>query len=196
MVSLFRRDRPGSPADDEGALPTPVDPLAGVDRGVVPPRLLPTVDVALACAGRYRTLVATRPEGPVRDRIASIGARVDQGVVAVYDAARQAAHLDALAATLDAEAATAAYKDARRRGAPPELVETHRARFESVQRILNTRDELDGRLELLVARLEAAVARVAELTVVATADAEGAEHDLADVTDELTALRAGLEALT
>lgn len=152
--------------------------------------------MALACAGRYRALVTTRPAGPVRDRIAAIGAQVDQGVLAVYDAARQAAHLDALAATLDAEAATAAYKDARRRGAPSELVATHRARFESVQRILNARDELDGRLELLVARLEAAVARVAELTVVPTGDVEGAEHDLADVTDELTALRAGLEALT
>jgi hypothetical protein len=72
----------------------------------------------------------------------------------------------------------------------------HRARFESVQRILNARDELDGRLELLQVRLEAVVARAAELALSLTGGVDAVEADLQDVTDELAGLRAGLDALS
>ncbi|HYI61328.1 MAG TPA: hypothetical protein VEW93_05940 [Acidimicrobiales bacterium] len=194
-MGLFRRGREESASPLPGA--APADPLAAIDRAAVPPRLLPAVDGAVAAAVRYRGLVASRPEGPVRDRVAALGSRVDAGAVAVYQAALQARRLDEVATTLDPVAVTAAYKEARRRhDADPELVEVHRARFESVQRILNTREELDGRLELLQVRLEAAVARAAELALSPSAGVEAVEADLRGVTDELTGLRAGLDALS
>lgn len=192
-MALFRRSRPDP--DLDVAPRAPADPLAVVDRSAVPVRLVTVVDGAVACAHRYRSLVGVRPDGPVRERIAGIGVRVDAGVLAVYETALRARRLDEVAVTLDPVAVTAAYKDARRRDASPELVETHRARFESVQRILNARDEIDGRLELLEARLEATVARVAELALEPAADLDAVETDLTDVTDELTALRAGLDEL-
>jgi len=192
-MALFRRDRSPTPPPAPAA---PADPLAAVDRAAVPPRLLGLVDQAVAGAHRYRALVGARPAGPVRDRMAAMGERVDAGALAIYDAARRASQLDQVAATLDPEAVTAAYKDARRRDAAPELIEAHRARFESVQRILNARDEVDGPLELLTARLEATVARVAELALEPEGDLDAVEGDLAAVTDELTALRAGLDELT
>lgn len=191
-MALFRRDRPAPPPPEPAA---PTDPLARVDRAAVPPRLMAVVDQALACAHRYRALTAARPPGPVRDRVEAMGASVDAGALAVYDTALRAAHLDQVAATLDPDAVTAAYKEARRRDADAALVETHRARFESVQRILNARDEIDGPLELLEARLEATVARVAELALEPAADLDAVAVDLADVTDGLTALRSGLDEL-
>lgn len=190
-MALFRRE-PSEPA----AAAAPVDPVAVVDRSAVPSRLLRSVDAALGSAMRFRSLAAGRAEGPVRDRLVLTSSRVDAGALAVYATARQAAQLDAVASSLDPEAAIAAYKEARRRDASPELIEVHRARFESVQRILNSRDELDGRLELLVARLDATVARAAEVALMSTPDLGAVDTDLADVTDELTALRAGLDAVT
>lgn len=190
-MGLFGRGR-----DAEPAPPSVADPLAALDRAAVPPRLLATVDAAVASAHRYRSLVAGRPEGPVRDRVAALAPRVDAGAVAVYEAALHARHLDDVAATLDPDAVTAAYKEVRRRAdADPALVEAARARFESVQRILNARDELGGRLELLQARLGAAVARAAELALLPEGGADAVEADLRGVTDELTALRQGLDAL-
>lgn len=192
-MALFRRSRPDP--DLDGAPDVSADPLTAVDRAAVPVRLVAVVDQAMACARRYRSLVEVRPDGPLRDRIAEIGGRVDAGVLAVYETALRARRLDDVALTLDPSAVTAAYKDARRRDASPELVESHRVRFESVQRILNARDEIDGRLELLEARLEATVARVAELALEPAADLDAVEADLAEVTGELTALRAGLDEL-
>lgn len=175
--------------------PAPVDPLAGLDRSLVPPRLLPAVDAAIAAAHRYRHLVAQRPEGPVRARMIELGTQVEAGVAAVHATAVHAAQLDAVAATLDVEAATAEYKAARRDGAPPELVEARKARFESIQRVLNARDDIDERLALIEARLEAAVARAAELALSGAAALDAAEADLASVTDELAGLRAALDSL-
>ncbi|WCO66438.1 hypothetical protein PO878_18225 [Iamia majanohamensis] len=189
-MGLFRRDRAPDPP------PAPPDPLSAVDRGAVPARLLPVVDRALSCAHRYRALVADRPPGPVRDRMAALGHHVDAGVLAVHETARRAARLDAVAGTLDVERATAAYKDARRRDADPDLVEVHRQRFESVQRVLNARDDVDGRLEVLEARLEAAVARAAELSVGPGTDLGAVEADVGAVADELAALQAGLDELS
>lgn len=189
-MALFRRDRPSSPP------PAPADPLAALDRAVVPHRLLGVVDRAVADAGRFRSLVAARPAGPVRDRLVAMSARVDAGAVAVHATAMRAAQLDAVATTLDPEAVIAAYKDVRRRDADPELVELHRSRFESVQRVLNARDAIDGQLELLEARLSASVARAAELALAPSGDLDPVETDLGALTDELSALQAGLAEVT
>lgn len=190
-MGLFRNDDPE---------PTPVvvDPLQAIDRRAVPPRLLRVVDRGVACALRFRELAWSRPPGPIQDRMFAVAHRVDAVAVAVHRTALRAAQLDGAAATLDAERVTARYKELRRRGdADPELLASHKARFQSVQRILNARDAIDGELEVLEARLEAAVARGTELLLVDPRGVDQAttDADLTAIDDELATMTAALDEL-
>ena len=186
-MGWFGRDQ----ADDAPAAP---DPLDAIDRSAVPRHLLPVVDRAVECARQFRTLAWSRPAGPIQDRMFGVARRVDTVAVAVFETTLRAAQIDAVATTLDPEEVTASFKEVRRRAdADPALVASHRARFESVQRILNARDAIDGDLQLLEARLEAAVAGGAELLIDATGRGEpAAEQHLAAIDDELTSLQAAL----
>jgi hypothetical protein len=179
--------------DDEQPA-TAADPLDAIDRAAVPRHLLSVVDRAVASAHQMRNLAWSRAEGPVQARLFGVARRVDAVVVSVYETALRAAHLDSVAATLDPEGVTARYKEVKRRpDADPELVASLRARFESVQRILNARDSIDGDLQLLEARLEAAVARGAELLLDPTGEVDTHDAELTAVDDELTSLRAALD---
>lgn len=184
--------------DDPEPTPTVADPLHAIDRAAVPRRLLPVVDRAVECAQRFRGLAWARPPGPIQDRMFAIAHRVDAVAVAVYATALRAAQLDGVAATLDPDGVTARYKEVRRRDdADPDLLASHRARFESVQRILNARDAIDDELEVLEARLEAAVARGAELLVIdpTGVDQSRTEADLTAIDDELSTMTAALDEL-
>ena len=96
-------------------------------------------------------------------------------------------------ATLDPERVSAELKRARRDGADPAVVEPLAARFTSVQRLLNTLDEVRERLPMLEARLGTAVARTAELTLTSSVAAAPAELDA--LAGELDALTVELHAL-
>ncbi len=184
--------------DDHEPTPVAVDPLQAIDRASVPPRLLPVVDRAVGCAHRFRGLAWSRPAGPIQDRMFAVAHRVDAVAIAVFRTASRAAQLDAVATTLDPEGVTARYKELRRRGdVDPDLLASHKARFESVQRILNARDAIDGELEVLEAQLEAAVARGTELLVVDPVGGDRAttEADLTAIDDELATMAAALDEL-
>ena len=173
----------------------PSDPLAGVDAAALPPRWQRFVVDAVAARARWAALVEGVRPGPLRDRLSALGDRVDQGVLAVWETASRAAETERVAATLDADAVTAEYKRARRDPDPdPALVEALSARFRSMQRILNAVEDAEERLEVLDARLGAAVARAAELALTSgTEDELGSELD--GVVDELGALRSSLDSL-
>ena len=130
------------------------------------------------------------------DRLAALGTKVDDGVAAVWSLALRAGDIEATLADLGPRRVADEYKDAKRAGADPALVEVLHQRFTSVQRLLNTVDDTDERLRLLDARLGATVARAAEVALTAStdgADAVGAELD--GVVGDLTALRAALDDL-
>jgi hypothetical protein len=176
----------------------PGDPLAHVDPRVVAPRFAPAVRAALAARARYADVVAGVGEGPVRDRLVDVGARIDAGVLAVWEAARRAGEIERTVAALDPERVIAEYKEARRDQADdPEREAALAARFASVQRLLNALDDTDDRLRTLDARLGAAVAGAAEvaLGVGGDAAAEAVETELDDVVTELDALRVALREL-
>ena len=102
--------------------------------------------------------------------------------------------------TLEPERVTDEYKRARRDGAEPAVIEPLAARFASVQRLLNTLEDVQSKLPVLEARLGAAVARTAELTLVSPAAAAPAEldalgHELDALTVELQALGAATDEL-
>jgi hypothetical protein len=176
--------------------PPPPDPLAHVDPAAAPHRFAGAVAAALDARRRYAEVVGRTRPGPVRDRLASLGGRVDDGVAAVWATVTRAGDIEATLAGLGPERVRDEYKQAKRSGSDPELVEALAQRFASVQRLLNTLDDTDDRLRLLEARLDATVARAAEVSLTASpdgADAVGAELDV--VVGELTALGAALDEL-
>lgn len=152
-------------------------------------------------------MVGTLQPGPLRDRVAELGERVDAGVAATWEAAQRAAELESVLATLGIEEATAAHKaakreleQARRAGAavPPGLEERAKAvadRFASGQRLLNMLEETSVQLGLLEVRLDAAVARIAELALRPGGQAEPLGSELEAVVGELGELRRALDGL-
>lgn len=176
----------------------PVDPLAHVDPAAAPPRYAAAVADAVAIRQRWLAVVAGLRDGPTRDRMAELGERVDAGVLAVWDTVTRAADIERVADGLEAARVTDDYKAAKRDpAADPALVEALRARFESTQRLLNATEGVADQLRLLDARLGAAVARGAEVALMASPDTTaslGAELDA--VVGELGALRDTLSALS
>ena len=104
---------------------------------------------ALEARRRYAELLAGLRTGPMRDRLAATGERLDAGVVAVWETARRATEIERTLTTLEPERVTADYKRAKRADADPELERVLGQRFAAVQRLLNTLDDTDGRLRLL-----------------------------------------------
>ena len=187
---MLRRRRDPAPP------PTPADPLAHVDPARVPARFAGPVADALDARRRYADIVRTTREGPVRDQLVALGAKLDAGVAAVWDTAVRAGEVDATLAALGPERVTDEYKRAKRSGEDAELVEVLAQRFSSVQRLLNTLDDTDERLRLLDARLGAVVARAAEVALgAAPGGAEEVGAELDGVVGDLAALRSALDEL-
>ncbi len=178
---MLRRRRPGGP-------------LAQVSPSSVSPRFAGAVAAALDTRRRYTDLVSGMRPGPSQDRLAALQAQVDAGVLAVWDTARRAGDIERTLATLDPDRVTAEYKQAKRTEDDDDLEAALAQRFASVQRLLNTLDDTEERLQLLDARLGAAVAAAAEVAVgTAPPDQLGAE--LESVVGDLQALRAALHDL-
>jgi hypothetical protein len=173
----------------------PDDPLAHVDPAAAPPRFAAVVADACDSRRRYRELAASLRPGPVRDQLVAVGERIDAGVAAVWDTVQRAGQLDRTLATLDPDRVTAEYKRARRAGADPALVSALAQRFASVQRLLNTLEDTDERLRLLDVRLDAAVARAAEVALGGGAGAADVGADLDSLLQELASLRSALDEL-
>lgn len=189
---MLRRSR-----DEPARLPPPpVDPLAALDRSQVPTRLLGVVDDAVASERRWRSVTATVAPGPLADRLAELGGRVLAGALEIYAIAARVGEVERILAAVAPDDATARYKAARRRQAAGEEVpelEALEARFASSQRMLNVVADAEAQIQVLDARLAAAVARGAELAI--TADDRGlraASDDLDALVGELGAIRTAL----
>lgn len=174
----------------------PPSPVAHVDPATLPPRWGSVVADALTARARWQDLLAGLRPGPLRDRLAELGALVDDGVLAVWETAVRAVDAGRIAEALDVEAVTREYKRAKSDpAADPALVEALSARFTSVQRVLNAVDDAEQRLRLLDARLGAAVARAAEVTLAAGEGADSLGQELDAVVSELGALRQSFDTL-
>jgi hypothetical protein len=178
---VFRRRRPSPP-----------DPFAALDVSSLPARYQPPVDDALRARVEFRRMVESLEPGPAQERLREVAIRVDDSTRAVWDTAWRAAEMERVVATLDPDRVTAELKQARRSGADPELVEALTARFTSVQRLLDALDHVRERLPVLEARLGAAVARAAELSLISAASASS---DVNVIDAELQSLVTDLEAL-
>lgn len=140
--------------------PAERDQLAGIDPALVPPRWAAAVAEALDARRRWADLVAGIRPGPVRERLAVLGARIDEGVMALWESVLRAVEVQRIAEGLDVQRVTEDYKRAKRDpGADPALVEALATRFAAVQRLLNAVDDTDHRVRLL----DAVSAPVSEL---------------------------------
>jgi hypothetical protein len=160
------------------------------------------VKEALESRARFRRAVASTSAGPIRDRLASIGERLDDGVAESWRIASRGQDLEAALAQL----APAEQVDERIRqlqSGPPSpttdgLIEALQGQVESYRRIAGTAARARDKLTILEARLDEAVARAVELSV-QTADAGalgGLQEDVQTVVSEMEALRRGLEETT
>jgi hypothetical protein len=194
VIAMLRRRRTTSP--EPGGTP---DRLAGVDPTAVSPRFARAVADAIDTRGRFASVLAGVREGPVRDRLLASGARLDDGVLAVWATAQRATAIGHTLDALDPDRVTEEYKRAKRARDDPELEAVLAQRFGSVQRLLNALDDTDDRLRLLDARLGAAVAAAAEVALGAAAGggggADALDVELDGVVAELDALRLALGEL-
>ena len=127
------------------------------------------------------------------DRLGSLAASIDEGVLATYrTAARAQAAEDALV-EMNPEAVNDALKAARRRGAEAE-VELLVAQHASVNRLMNSVDDAEEQLRMLDLRLDAAVARAAELVLRPT-DTAAVDREIDALVSELDALRQAMDSL-
>ena len=190
---MFRRRRPEP------------QPLDVVQPASLAPRWAQPVQAALAARARYQDIVGTLPEGPLRERVQQLGARVDAGVLATWEAACRAAQQEAVVAAIDVTDAIEDYKAAkreleaaRRAGHVPQGVEERtkalEARHTAANRLANALDDTATQLTVLEARLEAALARAAEVALRPEA-ADDLGADLDAVVGELGALRQALDGL-
>jgi hypothetical protein len=151
---------------------------------------------------RYVDAVANTREGPLHDRLAGIGRRIDAGVddvrhVAIrgQSLAQACAKLDPTATIADlsqAEAELAGLPDSRHLQAE---VESLRAQLASAERMAATVEEATQQLRLLDVRLNETVARAIELSVGAANESglRNLDDDVDNIVDELEALRLAVE---
>jgi hypothetical protein len=155
-------------------------------------------------ARRYRRAVAATAPGPLRERLADIGTRIDTGVLESWRVAKRGDALEGALGDMDLRAvadelrAVEAEAAARRgpQGASLErTVAALRAQLSSASRLGAVAAEARDRLRLLDARLDEAVARAVELSLGAgdVSAAGGLQGDVEQLVEEMEALRAALD---
>lgn len=145
---------------------------------------------------RYRQALDTATAGPLRSRLAEIGARLDDGVEETWRIARRGMALEsALRQLEDPRQVEDRLRQARRDSADARIIESLQGQLDSTQRIGRVALEARQRLQLLDARLDEAVARAVELSLTAddAQDLLGVGSDVEAVVGEMESLRQALE---
>lgn len=150
---------------------------------------------------RFDDAVRQADNGPLRDRLAEIGARLDEAVREVWRIA-QRGHLMAKGLKqLDVEGTQRDLVDVERDlqgGADARLEqarESLRAQLHSAQRMIDAVSDARSQLRLLDARLDESVTRAIELSLRSAGDADvsGLGSDVETLVQDMEALRAALE---
>lgn len=176
------------------------EPRARIDPFALPDPWRGFVVEALKAQVRYEQVVAGAEAGPIRERLRTIGERIDDGVHEAWRIARRGAQLVEARRGIDAD-------DARRNlsrlqsgsvpsgSATERTAQALRSQVEAAERLDDTIVAARDQLQLLDARLDESVARAAELSVrigdVAELGPVGADVD--GLVQEMEALRLALE---
>jgi hypothetical protein len=156
---------------------------------------------AMQAADRFREAVRGADDGPMRDRLREIEARVTTGVAEVWRIARRGDALVDARRRVDPVAirreVAEAEQDEARRGDPTHarMLEALHAQLATVERLERVITDADSRLRLLNARLDEAAARTIELSVQAhdVAALGGLGDDVDMMVEDMEALRQAIE---
>lgn len=165
------------------------------------------VSAALTSQRRFREIVGRTNPGPIRDRLAEIGERLDHGVSQVWATARQGHSLRKARRNIDQpvieQRLLQAKAAASQRALDPLSLDDTAARtvaslenqLAAAARLAEVTDQAEAKLKLLQAQLDEAVASSAELSM-QVADAAGLTSlgdDVDQLVDSMEALRLALE---
>lgn len=154
---------------------------------------------AMQAAARYDRAVAGARSGPLRERLAEIGRRVDEGVQECWRVACRGDALEDGLRTLDVEGTRRelASAQAEATGSPTldRAVESLRAQLAAADRMQAVARQARDQLRLLDARLDEAVTRAVELSLQTGTDADlsGLGSDVDALVLDMEALRSALE---
>lgn len=159
---------------------------------------------ALQAQTRFRQTVAGARTGPLRDRLADLGRRLDDGVQECWRIARQGDGLQAALGQLDIDRTRAELQRTARevKAAPaeerPSLERAEaavRSQLAAAERVEKVAKDAATRLRVLNAQMDEAVARAVELSVTSgdAADLSPLSADVDSLVGELEALRLALE---
>jgi hypothetical protein len=156
---------------------------------------------ALDAQRRYAKAVQSANPGPLRDKLAEIGEKIDAGVDECWRVARRGNELVDAISNLDAIHARQELETAKRAAAATpgdaqkQTVEALQAQVDSADRLISVAREAQDKLRLLDARLDEAVARAVELSIKAEDVGElgGLGGDVDDLVHDLESLRVGLD---
>ena len=152
---------------------------------------------------RYQQAVASAAPGPLRDRLSSIGTRIDDGVKAAWRIAQKGQALERAFGTLNVESVQRQLAELERHqgqsmptgGDLEQTMSALRGQLASAERIAGTARGARDRLRLLGERLDEAAARAVELSVHAdeVSDLTGFGSDVDALVGEMESLRQALE---
>ncbi len=188
-------------------LPRGPRPVAGIDTKTLSESWRRFVDEALRARRRFDDVLRAASPGPIRDRLAEIGSRLDTGVQECWRIARRGDALEEGLATLDVQdvrsdladlQSTGPGADERDASAYLSTVEALESQIATAERIRTVASDARARLRLLDARLDEAVARAVELSLQAgdVSDLAGLGSDVDSLVGDMEALRQGLEEAT
>jgi hypothetical protein len=161
------------------------------------------VQDAVQAQSRFREAIQGAHQGPLRERMEEIGARIATGVDEAWRVGRTGQALVEARRRIDTADAQRELAEVRAGGAieagsaRDRIVQSLEAQLASADRLERTIADARDRLRLTNARLDEAVARAAELSVRAgdVHDLEGLGEDVDALVTDLEALRLGLEEL-
>ena len=154
---------------------------------------------------RYRRAIKRSRPGPLKERLAELGERIDQAVMECWRVASQGNNLGSALRHLETDRVEAELAQARReladerggsRASLKATVEALEAQMRSAQRLADVWRSSRDRLRVLNAQLDEAVARAVELSVGAggsVAAFGGLSDQVAEVVSDMESLRQALE---
>jgi hypothetical protein len=172
-------------------------------------RWQPYVSKSLEAERQYDGIVSGTRRGPVQARLSELQQHLHRSISDLVAAATRADEIERTLANVDADAVTAAYKQARRAAdaaseTSSEVPEHLRERAEllgqqhaTVQRLLNLVDTAEETLAGLQLRVDQIVVRGLDVAVRANRpdDVTDLNSQLVELDEALSALRAGLDAV-
>jgi hypothetical protein len=150
------------------------------------------VQNALQARSRFRNAIGSVAEGPLRDRLLSIGERFDRGAEEAWAVARRGQKLQDVRRHIDVPALQ---RELEAVGEASATSEALRSQLATARRIDGVLEETHAHLRLLDARLDEAVVRSLELSVRTEDPAAlgGVGNTVDEVLEEMEALRLALD---